>query len=79
MINLGKKIQYQRLRRILSVRKLAKAADVKELTIRDIESGKRPHPRRETVERIASALGLTIEQLVDTEIPEDSFRLARAS
>lgn len=48
----------------LSQEKLARLADVSTNTIINIESGKQQNPTIETVKKIATALGVSIEELV---------------
>lgn len=58
------RLQYWRERRFLSVRGLAKVAGVRPNTISDFERGKRK-PRRETAEKLANALDITLDDLID--------------
>ena len=56
-------IRKLREKRGLSQEKLARLADVANNTIIKIESGENPNPTINTLERIAKALGVSIEKL----------------
>ena len=58
--------------RFLSVRALALKAKVKPNTIADIEKGKTTLPRPETMQKIADALGVNVDELADAAL----FRVA---
>jgi transcriptional regulator with XRE-family HTH domain len=65
-MHVGEKLKYWRQeRRFMSIRGLAKEANVKPTTISDIERGKRI-PRHETLESLVKALGITLDDLANT-------------
>ena len=49
----------------LSQQELARRSAVKQGIISDIESGKTAHPRIDTLQKLAAALGCTIDELVN--------------
>jgi transcriptional regulator with XRE-family HTH domain len=59
------KIKHLREKKGLSQEKLARIADVSNNTIVNIESGKQKNPTIETVSKIAKALGVAIEELLN--------------
>lgn len=52
-------------------RALADACGVKQSTISDLEAGRTTNPRVGTLQQLASALGVSLGQLLDGELPED--------
>ncbi len=52
-------------RRLLSYVALGKLAGVSTRTLQEIEDGKRARPRAETVDKIADALGVKREQVME--------------
>jgi len=54
----------ERLKRGLSQNQLAKLAGVPQSVLCDIESGKTKSPRVDTLRAIASALGMTVSELI---------------
>lgn len=69
-MHVGEKIRYWRKdRRFMSIRGLAKVSGVKPTTISDIENGKRT-PRHETLESLAKALRITLDDLADTNLKQ---------
>lgn len=63
--DIGKSIRKHRLKKELSLEKLARLADLSFPTIAKIESGETPNPTIETIKRIASALEVSIDDLVE--------------
>lgn len=57
-------ISDERVKRGLSQNQLAKMAGVPQSVICDIESGKTKAPRIDTLQAIASALGVTVDELI---------------
>jgi len=64
---IGAKLKQVREKRFLSQRDLAQKAGVSPTTILHLETGESPNPRLSTVRRIAEALGLDPNDLVDRE------------
>jgi len=60
---IAKKIRRYRKEKNLSQDRLSKEAEVAYNTIVKIESGENPNPTVDTLERIAKALGVSIEKL----------------
>ena len=56
--DIGERIRAARRELGLSIKNLADRTGVSTATISDIENNKRPNPRRETVEKLADALGM---------------------
>ena len=54
----------ERVKRGLSQNQLAKMAGVPQSVICDIESGKTKAPRIDTLQAIAAALGVTVDELI---------------
>lgn len=54
----------ERIKRGLSQNQLAKISGVPQSVICDIESGKTKAPRIDTLQAIASALGVTVDELI---------------
>lgn len=61
---IGENIRKYRLQKDMSQDRLSKLADVAFHTIVKIESGETPNPTIETVRKIASALGVSIDDLM---------------
>lgn len=59
------KVKRQRIRKKLSQEKLARLADISYNTIVKIESGSTPNPGIKTISRIAKALGVTVDELIE--------------
>ena len=62
--NLGKKIKALRIKLKLSQDKLARKADIPFSTLVKIEAGYTPNPSIDTVVKIANALGVGLDELV---------------
>jgi transcriptional regulator with XRE-family HTH domain len=69
------RLEQWRKSRFYSVRQLAKLAGVKPNTVSDIENGKTKLPKRETMENLAKALNVSLDELVD-EMPEPHHLVA---
>lgn len=61
---IGNTIKKYRLQKELSQEKLARLADLAFPTIAKIEAGATPDPRIETVKKIADALGVSLDDLI---------------
>lgn len=59
------RLEQWRRSQFFSVRELARRAGVKPNTISDIENGKTTLPKRDTMKKLADALGISIEDLAD--------------
>ena len=59
---LGERVRAWRVKHAWGVRRLARQADVDEVTIYRIEDGTR-QPRMDTIRKLAAAMGLTPEEL----------------
>lgn len=55
----------ERVKQGLSQNQLSKMSGVPQSVICDIESGKTKAPRIDTLQAIASALGVTVDELID--------------
>ena len=53
----------------MTIEALANASSVGETTIKDIRDGRTPSPRKETLEKLSSALGVTYESLLSDPNP----------
>ena len=62
---IGENIRKYRLRKEMSQDRLSKLADVAFHTIVKIESGDTPNPTIYTVSKIATALGVSIDELME--------------
>jgi transcriptional regulator with XRE-family HTH domain len=62
--NIAKNIRRLRQAKRLSQDRLSKLADLSLNSIVNIESGNNPNPTIETLEKIAKALGVSIEELL---------------
>jgi transcriptional regulator with XRE-family HTH domain len=62
--SIGENIRKYRLKKNMSQDRLSKLADVAFHTIVKIESGETPNPTIETVRKIAVALGVSIDDLM---------------
>lgn len=62
---IGETIKKYRLQKGMSQDKLSKLADVAFHTVVKIESGDTPNPTIETVKKIAVALGVSVDDLID--------------
>lgn len=62
---IARNIKKYRAKMDISQDKLSKLADITFHTITKIESGATPNPGIETVKRIAVALGVTVNDLID--------------
>jgi transcriptional regulator with XRE-family HTH domain len=69
-IELAKRIKEQRLRKGFSQDELAEKAQINLRTVQRIENGE-TEPRGDTLQRLASALGLTPDELIDWAEQED--------
>jgi transcriptional regulator with XRE-family HTH domain len=65
----GRNIRAARERQLLSQRELHERSGVAKITIATLELGRSAHPRRRTVEKLADALGVPVEELMSTEPP----------
>ncbi|HKG04859.1 MAG TPA: helix-turn-helix domain-containing protein [Pedobacter sp.] len=74
-IELAQKIKELRIRKGLSQEKLAEAAQINLRTIQRIEGGE-TEPRGDTLQRIANALDITPDELIDWTEREDKGLLA---
>lgn len=61
---IGDNIKKLRLQKDLSQDKLARLADIAFPTLTKIESGETPNPTIDTVKKIATALGVSIDELM---------------
>lgn len=68
-MDIGESVKAARERRGWLKSDLARQAELDPSTISRIESGSRPRPSGEVLEKIAKALGLTYAQLVDSQPP----------
>jgi len=66
MSTIAKNIKKYRAKRGISQDKLSKLAGITLHTITKIESGATPDPRIETVKKIADALGVSIDDLMES-------------
>lgn len=64
ILNVSKNIKRHRKARKLSQDKLSKLADVSQATIIKIESGGIQSPTIDTVQKIAKALGISVDDLI---------------
>lgn len=62
---MGQAIRQARTTRKLTLRDLAGQAGIPHTTLRDIEIGRVKSPRMDTIEAIASGLGVTVDWLID--------------
>jgi len=62
--NIAKNIRRLRQTKKLSQDRLSKLADLSLNSIVNIESGNNPNPTIETLEKIAKALGVSVEELL---------------
>ena len=62
--NIAKNIKRLRQAKKLSQDRLSKLADLSLNSIVNIESGNNPNPTIETLEKIAKALGVSVEELL---------------
>ena len=65
----GRNIRAMREGQLLSQRELAERSGVAKITIATMELGRSAHPRRRTVEKLAVALGVPVEELMSAEPP----------
>ena len=73
-MRIGIGIKYARKYRKLSQTELSKKADLTQVTISLIESGKTKHPSKKTLLKISNALGVTLPVLMSLSLEEkDSF------
>ena len=63
----GVKLRRLREERFISQRDLAKQAEVSPTTILHLETGENPNPRLSTVRKIAEALGVNPNELVERD------------
>ena len=68
LLPLAKNIKKYRKRLGISQDKLSKLANVTLHTLTKIESGATPAPRIDTVNRIANALGVSLDDLINKQI-----------
>jgi transcriptional regulator with XRE-family HTH domain len=62
--NIAKNIKKLRKEKGISQDRLSKLADLSLNTIVNIESGNNPNPTIETLQKIAKALGVSIEEII---------------
>ncbi len=62
--NIAKNIKRLRQEKGISQDRLSKLADLSLNTIVNLEAGNNPNPTIETIEKIAKALGVSIEELL---------------
>ncbi|MCE7860465.1 MAG: DNA-binding protein [Chloroflexi bacterium] len=70
-IEIGKRVTEERIRRGMSQEDLANESLLSLRTIQRIESGQTA-PRGDTLKRLASALKVPVEELIDSELQEDT-------
>jgi len=63
--NLAKNIKRLREKKSLSQEKLARLADVANNTIIKIQSGENQNPTLETLQKVAKALGVKVDDLIN--------------
>ena len=63
----GAKLRRLREERFISQRDLAKRAEVSPTTILHLEKGENPNPRLSTVRKIAEALGIDPNELIERD------------
>ena len=63
--NLAKNIKRLREKKSLSQEKLARLADVANNTIIKMESGENQNPTLETLQKVAKALGVKVDDLIN--------------
>lgn len=71
MAVLGDNIKAFRERAGYSIRKLSELSGVSKSVISEIESGKATKPRYETLDKLSSALGVTIPTLTEMEVEHE--------
>lgn len=64
----GRNVRAVREERLLSQRELAERSGVAKITIATLELGRSAHPRRRTVEKLAGALGVPVEDLIGEDL-----------
>lgn len=77
MATLGERIRRLRLQKKWSLAQLERESGVSDTTINQIENGINPNPRKETLEKLAAALGVSVQQLMeddDAPDPEEALR-----
>lgn len=62
---LADEVKRQRTKKKLSQEKLARLADISYNTIVKIETGSTPNPGVKTISKIAKALGVTVDTLIN--------------
>jgi len=60
-------VKRRRIKKKLSQEKLARLADISYNTIVKIETGSTPNPGIKTISKIAKALGVTVDELINEE------------
>jgi transcriptional regulator with XRE-family HTH domain len=65
----GRNLRAVRARKLFSQRDLAERSGIAKITIATLELGKSAHPRRRTVEKLARALDVPVEDLLSEEPP----------
>ena len=58
-------VKLRRIKKKLSQEKLARLADISYNTIVKIETGSTPNPGIKTISKIAQALGVTVDELIN--------------
>ena len=64
-LNLAKNIERLRKARGLSQEKLARLADVANNTLIKMESGENQNPTLDTLKKVAKALGVSVDELIN--------------
>jgi transcriptional regulator with XRE-family HTH domain len=66
---LGRRLRVLREERFMSQEALAQAAGLSQRTLRKIEGGATRLPQHKTLEKLAGALGITVDELIGTPRP----------
>lgn len=77
MGTLGERIRRLRMQRRWSLARLEQESGVSDTTINQIENGINLNPRKDTLQKLATALGVSVQQLTDeedTSNPEETLR-----
>jgi transcriptional regulator with XRE-family HTH domain len=67
-VDIGKRIKHWRKERHMTQDALAKKADIPYTTLAKIEAGLVMNPRMDTLIKISTGLGITIDELLITEL-----------
>ncbi len=74
MIDVGKKIQYFRERKGITVNKLANLSGVSQSYVRDLELGKK-QPTVEYLSYICDGLGITLSTFFESEVQDNPLQI----